>query len=355
MLFLGEEVQPRDAVAQLPHRPVLPQLFGRGLPPVQHPHRQPGEVHLRAADGHERPGQPGGHRRAGAPPVLCDLHTPALIVFAALLGPGWWAGLLLTVQLAAFRCIGELFHVWVWDRWEKQPGKSFWYIAAVTVTALGGAYATLLLPTPPAHGAVPLQPGGVHRVGGLRGLGGHLAPPLSPLSGPGVENLPGGERVHRRRQAERRPGCLPGCADEGIRPAGGGRRGPHRRPEGVRLPQRPVLPAPPAAAEPAGEVRPGHCGRGSAGGAGRRALRPGHHDRAHGRVPHPVPAHLRVHHVSHLQHPGPAHLQGHVLQLRHLPSPVRLVPGAEGAPAQLHHPGWARWPGATCWWPPPSA
>ena len=74
--------------------------------------------------------------------------TPALIVFAALLGPGWWAGLLLTVQLAAFRCIGELFHVWVWDRWEKQPGKSFWYIAAVTVTALGGAYATLLLPTP---------------------------------------------------------------------------------------------------------------------------------------------------------------------------------------------------------------
>ena len=74
--------------------------------------------------------------------------TPALIVFAALFGPGWWAGLLLTVQLAAFRCIGELFHVWVWDRWEKQPGKSVWYIMAVTVLSLAGAYATLLLPTP---------------------------------------------------------------------------------------------------------------------------------------------------------------------------------------------------------------
>ena len=74
--------------------------------------------------------------------------TPALIVFAALFGPGWWAGLLLTVQLAAVRCIGELFHVWVWDRWEKQPGKSVWYIMAVTVLSLAGAYATLLLPAP---------------------------------------------------------------------------------------------------------------------------------------------------------------------------------------------------------------
>ena len=74
--------------------------------------------------------------------------TPALIVFAALFGPGWWEGLLLTMQLAAVRCIGELFHVWVWDRWEKQPGKMVWYIMAVSVLSLAGAYATLLLPTP---------------------------------------------------------------------------------------------------------------------------------------------------------------------------------------------------------------
>ena len=72
--------------------------------------------------------------------------TPALMVFAALFGPGWWAGLLLAVQMAAFRVLGEFFHVWIWHRWEKQPGKSFWYIAAVTVLALAGAYAPLLLP-----------------------------------------------------------------------------------------------------------------------------------------------------------------------------------------------------------------
>ena len=74
--------------------------------------------------------------------------TPALMVFAALFGPGWWEGLLLSVQMAAVRCIGELFHVWVWDRWEKQPGKSFWHIMAVTVLALAGAYVPLLLPEP---------------------------------------------------------------------------------------------------------------------------------------------------------------------------------------------------------------
>ena len=74
--------------------------------------------------------------------------TPALMVFAALFGPGWWEGLLLSVQMAAFRVLGEFFHVWIWHRWEKQPGKSVWYIMAVTVLSLAGAYATLLLPTP---------------------------------------------------------------------------------------------------------------------------------------------------------------------------------------------------------------
>ena len=72
--------------------------------------------------------------------------TPALMVFAALFGPGWWAGLLLSVQMAAFRVLGEFFHVWIWHRWEKQPGKSFWHIMAVTVLALAGAYVPLLLP-----------------------------------------------------------------------------------------------------------------------------------------------------------------------------------------------------------------
>lgn len=71
---------------------------------------------------------------------------PALMVFAALFGSGWWAGLLLSVQMAAFRVLGEFFHVWMWSRGEKQPGKSFWYIAAVTVLALAGAYVPLLLP-----------------------------------------------------------------------------------------------------------------------------------------------------------------------------------------------------------------
>ena len=74
--------------------------------------------------------------------------TPALMVFAALFGPGWWAGLLLSVQMAAFRVLGEFFHVWIWHRWEKQPGKSFWHIMAVTVLALAGAYVPLLLPEP---------------------------------------------------------------------------------------------------------------------------------------------------------------------------------------------------------------
>ena len=74
--------------------------------------------------------------------------TPALMVFAALFGPGWWEGLLLSVQMAAFRVLGEFFHVWIWHRWEKQPGKSFWHIMAVTVLALAGAYVPLLLPEP---------------------------------------------------------------------------------------------------------------------------------------------------------------------------------------------------------------
>lgn len=72
--------------------------------------------------------------------------TPALMVFAALFGSGWWEGLLLSVQMAAFRVLGEFFHVWIWNRWEKQPGKSFWHIMAVTVLALAGAYVPLLLP-----------------------------------------------------------------------------------------------------------------------------------------------------------------------------------------------------------------
>lgn len=66
--------------------------------------------------------------------------TPALMVFSWGLGRGPWAGLLLSLELAAARAIGELLHVLLYLKTEKLPGKNAWFIIVLVMGGLAGAY-----------------------------------------------------------------------------------------------------------------------------------------------------------------------------------------------------------------------
>lgn len=71
--------------------------------------------------------------------------TPALMVFTGLFGPSPWAGLLLSVELAALRLAAEGVLLLVYVRSGKVLCKSFWYILVLILAALGGAYLPLAL------------------------------------------------------------------------------------------------------------------------------------------------------------------------------------------------------------------
>ena len=71
--------------------------------------------------------------------------TPALMVFTGLFGPSPWAGLLLSVELAALRLAAEGVRLLVYVRSGKVLCESFWYILVLILAALGGAYLPLAL------------------------------------------------------------------------------------------------------------------------------------------------------------------------------------------------------------------
>lgn len=66
--------------------------------------------------------------------------TPALMVFSSLLGQGPWAGLLLSLELAATRALSELFHIAIYLKTEKIPSKSVWFIMVMVTGGLAMAY-----------------------------------------------------------------------------------------------------------------------------------------------------------------------------------------------------------------------
>lgn len=70
--------------------------------------------------------------------------TPALIAAAAWFGQPWWQGLLFSLELAACRCLGERFHLWLFDRTGKPVFKKVWYVMVVTLASLGLAYVPLM-------------------------------------------------------------------------------------------------------------------------------------------------------------------------------------------------------------------
>ena len=70
--------------------------------------------------------------------------TPALMVCALLLGQSVWAGLLLSLELAGVRAIGEFLHIILYLKTEKIPGKNAWFIIALVMAGLAGAYLPLL-------------------------------------------------------------------------------------------------------------------------------------------------------------------------------------------------------------------
>lgn len=71
--------------------------------------------------------------------------TPALMVCALLLGQNVWAGLLLSLELAAVRAIGEFLLVFLYLKTEKQPVKSTWFIITLVLVGLAGAYLPVLM------------------------------------------------------------------------------------------------------------------------------------------------------------------------------------------------------------------
>lgn len=66
--------------------------------------------------------------------------TPALMVCALMLGQSVWAGLLLSLELAGARAIGEFLHVFLYVKTEKQPGKNTWFIIALCMAGLALAF-----------------------------------------------------------------------------------------------------------------------------------------------------------------------------------------------------------------------
>lgn len=66
--------------------------------------------------------------------------TPALMTAAALMGQGAWSGLILSVELACARLIGEWLHVWLYDRTEKLPGNNALFTVFLAMGGLCAAY-----------------------------------------------------------------------------------------------------------------------------------------------------------------------------------------------------------------------
>lgn len=64
--------------------------------------------------------------------------TPALIVVAVIFGQSWWQGVVLSLELAACRCLAERFHLWLFARRGKALGN--WYVIGVIILALAAAY-----------------------------------------------------------------------------------------------------------------------------------------------------------------------------------------------------------------------
>ena len=72
--------------------------------------------------------------------------TPALMVCAWLLGQAPWTGLVLSLELAALRLVGEAFHLAVYRGSGAVLCKSGWYILILAGLALAGAYIPCLIP-----------------------------------------------------------------------------------------------------------------------------------------------------------------------------------------------------------------
>lgn len=66
--------------------------------------------------------------------------TPALMGMAALFGPGWPAGLLLSLELAAMRCVAEFCAVLLYDRTGAIPSKKVWFVMTGMLVPLAAAY-----------------------------------------------------------------------------------------------------------------------------------------------------------------------------------------------------------------------
>lgn len=71
--------------------------------------------------------------------------TPALMVCALMLGQNVWAGLLLSLELAGVRAIGEFLHVFLYLKTGKMPGKNTWFIIVLSMAGLAGAYLPALM------------------------------------------------------------------------------------------------------------------------------------------------------------------------------------------------------------------
>ena len=66
--------------------------------------------------------------------------TPALMTATALMGQRAWAGLLLSVELACARLIGEWLHVWLYDKTGKLPGNNALFTVFFVMGGIFAAY-----------------------------------------------------------------------------------------------------------------------------------------------------------------------------------------------------------------------
>ena len=81
---------------------------------------------------------------AGRTHILTGLtFTPALMAASTLCGQGLWTGLMISVELACARLMGEWAHIAFYSKTGKVACRNFWYILVVTLTALAAAYLPL--------------------------------------------------------------------------------------------------------------------------------------------------------------------------------------------------------------------
>jgi hypothetical protein len=71
--------------------------------------------------------------------------TPALVAACAFLGQPAWVGLLLSLELALMRMVGEWFHVWVYGRTGVALGANGMYLVFLSTGGLVAAYLPLVL------------------------------------------------------------------------------------------------------------------------------------------------------------------------------------------------------------------